>query len=98
MSEEFIGIHLLYLNSKILAWRVVSGVLVVGFIFLTCFVAYQENEVKKMRYIMGIGDHVTCDDGYIAKVVDGGKVTCLMYRTAPGAVTFPKDGSYLRKK
>jgi len=57
--------------------------------------------LMQLRYEVSEGNKTSCDDGYVAKIVDGSKVTCVMLRVGPGMVTHRvlaggKEGGFKR--
>ena len=64
-----------------------SLILLGAVIVLGGYVIQQEQKITQLKHEMKEGNNIQCDPGYIAKVVQGPKVTCLMLRTAPGSVT-----------
>lgn len=51
------------------------------------FGAVQSYRLAKLNYEIGEGNETICDNGYVAKIVEGKKVTCAMLRVGPAMVT-----------
>lgn len=59
-------------------------------ILLVCsivFGAVQYARLMLLQQDILEGNQTTCDDDYVAKIVDGSKVTCVMQRLGPAMVT-----------
>lgn len=67
--------------------RVTIVILLMLFIGACSFAAVQYIVLVKLRYDVREGNKTTCDEGYVAKIVDGSQVTCVMMRVGPGMVT-----------
>jgi hypothetical protein len=87
VKPEFLGIHLIYLNSRTTAWRGIALGLFLLVVLLMGMVTWKTHELSRAYHEMEQGNHVQCDDGYIAKVVRAGEVTCIMTRLGPGVST-----------
>ena len=67
--------------------------LIASILTLGVLAIQQDNEIKRMKFA---GD-LQCDSGYIAKVVEGEKVTCIMHRVSPGTALKKIDKNYLTR-
>lgn len=90
VSPEFLGIYLFYLESKVIAWRTVTVLLVITVCTLVVYCTHVEIKLMNIRYDIEEGNSVKCDPGYASKIVDGSKVTCIMQRVGVGVVTRSK--------
>lgn len=64
-----------------------TKILVVLLVLSTAFGCVQSARLTTLQYDVAEGNKTSCDDGYVAKIVDGRQVTCVMLRVGPGMVT-----------
>jgi len=106
IPPEFEGIWHLHAESKMLVARLIVFLAILATCFLGVSMIGYNAQYERMRYLMEAGEHVHCPEEAIAKIVENGKVTCVMKLLAPGDRTqriLPywwdkKSPNYLGKK
>lgn len=89
IKPEFLGLYLLLLRSRIIAWRVISVLFLMIFIGFLVYLIKVDRELRALSE----GAKVQCPEHAIAKVVENGKVTCVLRRLGVGERTYRKEMS-----
>lgn len=86
----------LALKIKGVATKILFYIMFFLSLTMTAYASYQAHTIHQLRTAIEEGNSTQCDDGYLSKIVDGGRVTCVMQRVAPGMVTYKKVMSIRR--
>lgn len=74
-------------EEKIQRLKAINTALVILLICTTVLGFVQYARLVILQQEVMEGNQTSCDDGYVAKIVDGSKVTCVMMRVGPAMVT-----------
>lgn len=97
LAPEFAGIWDLWIESKVHVYKVLVCLAILGTCALAVSMIGYMAQYERMRYLMEAGEHVHCPDDAIAKVVENGKVTCVMRIMAPGERARKIEPGWLEK-
>lgn len=90
-QRGFININLQpLLDGKAMLSRFLIYVLCFLSVAMTAYAGVQEHTIQRLKSDIEEGNSVQCDPGYLSKVVDGARVTCVMQRVSPGMATYRK--------
>jgi len=82
-APEFAGIWDLWIASKVEVYKLLIFLAILGTCALAVSMIGYMAQYERMRYLMEAGEHVHCPDEAIAKIVENGKVTCVMRMVGP---------------
>ena len=80
----------LYIQGKAAATRFFVYALFFLSVVMTAYAGIQQHTIQKLRYDIEEGNSVQCDPGYLSKIVDGARVTCVMQKASPSMATYRK--------
>lgn len=84
LAPEFAGIWDLWIESKVRVYKVLVALALLGTCAIGVSLFGYIAQYERMRYLMEAGEHVHCPEEAIAKIVENGKVTCVMRLMGPG--------------
>lgn len=88
-------------EEKIQRLKAINTALVILLICTTVLGFVQYARLVILQQEVMEGNQTSCDEGYVAKIVDGSKVTCVMMRVGPAMVTHKqvvKDNGQIFKR
>lgn len=74
-------------EERIQRLKAINTALVILLICTTALGFVQYARLVILQQEVAEGNQTSCDEGYVAKIVDGSKVTCVMMRVGPAMVT-----------